>query len=59
MNKYVIHIPSGCCYPLEEDGCTVIIRSAHLQPEIDGKFWERVDTYTAKDIRNSNPFGNS
>ena len=54
---FVKHIPSGCCYPLEEDGKTVIICGANLTPKIDGEiFWEYVDTYTHKEVKPSNQF---
>lgn len=57
--KFVRHIPSQTCYPLEEDGKTVIICGAHLTPEIDGKiFWEYVDKFIPKEIKPSNPFHN-
>ena len=55
--KYVIHIPSGCCYPLEPDGKTVIICGAHLTPEIDGKiFWRYSDVFVEKIVKPSDPF---
>ena len=55
--QYVRHIPTQCCYPLEDDGKTVIICGAHLEPKIDGKiFWEYVDKYYPKEVKPSNPF---
>lgn len=49
--KYVRHIPTGCCFPLEADGKTVIICGACLTPEIDGKiFWEYTNEYVEKVI---------
>lgn len=55
--KYVIHIPTGCCYPLEPDGKTVIISGAHLTPEIDGKvFWKYSYVYFEKEVVPTNPF---
>ena len=57
--KFVRHIPSQCCYPIEEDGKTVIIAGARLTPEIDGKiFWEYVDEYTPKIVVPSDPYAN-
>ena len=56
---YVIHIPSGCCYPLEPDGKTVIICGAHLTPEIDGKvFWRYSRKYVEKVVVPTDPFAN-
>ena len=55
--KFVKHIPSGCCYPLEDDGKTVIICGARLTPEIDGNiFWEYVDEYIEKIVIPSDPY---
>lgn len=57
--KFVRHIPSGCCYPLEDDGKTVMICGANLTPTIDGKiFWEYVDKYEYKISEPSNPYAN-
>ena len=58
-HKYLRHIPSGACYPLESDGKTIIIRDVCLTPEVDGKiFWEYVDEYTEKIAKPSNPYAN-
>ena len=57
--KYVVHIPTNCCYKLEPDGKTVIICGAHLVPEIDGKiFWRYSDEYFEKEIKANDPFAN-
>lgn len=57
--KFVKHIPSQCCFPLEDDGVSVYICGARLQPKIDGKiFWEYVDTYIHKIIKPSDPYAN-
>lgn len=57
--RFVRHIPTQCCYPLEPDGKTVIICDAHLTPNIDGKiFWEYVDEYVDKVITPSDPYAN-
>jgi hypothetical protein len=57
--QYVRHIPTQCCYPLEEDGKTVIICGAKLTPEIDGKiFWEYTDSYVEKIIKPVDPYAN-
>lgn len=57
--KFVRHIPSQCCYPLEPDGKTVIICGASLQPKIDGKiFWEYTDKYVKKVVVPSDPYAN-
>ena len=54
--RFIRHIPSGCCYPLEEDNKTVIICGAYLTPNIDGKvFWEYTDKYEQKVLTPSNP----
>lgn len=56
-SKYVVHIPTGCCYKLEPDGKTVIICGAHLTPAIDGEvFWKYSDVYFEKEIVPSNPY---
>ena len=48
-SKYVVHIPTNCCYELEPDGKTVIICGAHLTPKIDGEtFWRYSDVYFEK-----------
>lgn len=58
-HKYVRHIPTQCCYKLEDDGKTVIICGAHLTPKIDGKiFWEYVDEYVEKVVVASDPYAN-
>ena len=55
--KYIVHIPSGCCYPLEADGKTVIICGAELQPTVDGEiFWRYSDEYFEKEIIPSDPY---
>lgn len=47
--KYLKHIPTQCCYPLEPDGKTIIICGAKLTPVVDGKiFWEYANEYTEK-----------
>lgn len=57
--KFVKHIPTQCCYPLEDDGKTVIICGAKLTPEIDGKiFWKYVDKYERKVFTPSDPYAN-
>lgn len=57
--QYVIHIPTGCCYPLEPDGKTIIICGAHLTPEIDGKiFWRYSDVFVEKIVKPSDPYAN-
>ena len=57
--KFVKHIPTQCCYKLEEDGKTVIISGARIEPKIDGKiFWEYVDNYVEKIIVPSDPYAN-
>ena len=43
--KYVVHIPTNCCYELEPDGKTVVICGADLSPTPDGVFWEYTDKY--------------
>ena len=54
--KFVQHIPSGCCYPLEDDG-SVYICGANFKPIIDGKiFWKYVDKYVHKEVIPANPF---
>ena len=59
MNKYVKHIPTQCCYPLEADGKTIIICGAPIVPKVDGKvFWEYVDEYTEKIVKPSDPYAN-
>lgn len=59
MPKYVMHIPTGCCYPLEPDGKTVIICGACLTPEIDGKvFWRYTDKFVEKVPTPSDPYAN-
>ena len=46
---YLRHIPTQSCYPLEEDGKTIIICGVHMTPQVDGKiFWEYTDEYTEK-----------
>ena len=58
-HKYVRHIPTQCCYKLEDDGKTVIICGAHLTPEIDGKiFWEYTDEFNEKIVVASDPYAN-
>ena len=60
MSKYLKHIPTQCCYPLEEDGKTIVICGARLQPNVDGKiFWEYTDTYIEKIATPSDPYGGS
>ncbi len=55
--KYLKHIPTQCCYPLESDGKTVIISGAHITPDVDGKiFWEYTNEYVEKVAKPSNPF---
>ena len=57
--QYVVHIPTGCCYPLEPEGKTVIICGAHLTPKIDGKvFWRYSDVFVEKIVKPSDPFAN-
>ena len=56
--KFVRHISTQCCYPLEDDGKTVIICGAHLTPEIDNKFWEYVDKDVEKVVVASDPYAN-
>ena len=57
--KFVRHIPTQCCFPLEDDGVSVVISGAKLQPIIDGKiFWEYVDKYYHKEIVPSDPHAN-
>ena len=57
--KFVRHIPTQCCCPLEADGVTVIICGARLTPKVDGKvFWEYTDKYVEKVIKPSDPFIN-
>ncbi|MBO5711427.1 MAG: hypothetical protein J6R47_01180 [Acholeplasmatales bacterium] len=47
--RFIRHIPSKTCYPLEPDGETVIICGCILKPIIDGDiFWEYVDSYYYK-----------
>lgn len=48
--KFVQHIPTQCCYPLELDGKTIMICGAPVVPEIDDKFWRYVDHYIHKAI---------
>lgn len=58
-HKYVVHIPTNCCYPLEADGKTVIISGAHLMPKIDGEvFWKYTDEYFEKEVVPSDPHAN-
>lgn len=55
--KYLRHIPTQCCYPLEPDGKTIIICGAQLTPEVDGKiFWEYTNEYTEKVIKPTDMF---
>ena len=54
--KFVKHIPTQCCYPLEDDGKTVVICGARLAPEIDNKFWEYTDKYVVKMPTPSDPY---
>lgn len=57
-HKYVKHIPTQCCYPLKEDGKTIEICGALLQPVVDGKiFWEYTEEYTEKVIEPTDPYG--
>ena len=57
--KFVRHIPTRCCYPLEDDGKTVIIAGTYLTPKIDGEvFWEYVDRYIPKIVVPSDPYAN-
>lgn len=57
MSKYVIHIPTGSCYPLEPDGETVIISGVHIKPKIDGEvFWKYSDVFVKKIITPTDPF---
>ena len=59
-HKYLRHIPSQCCYPLEPDGKTIIICGAHLTPEVDGKiFWEYTDEYIEKTPQPNDPYHNN
>ena len=54
--KYVRHIPTQCCYEIDDEGI-VRICGAELHPEIDGSvFWEYVDQYIEKVVTPSNPF---
>jgi hypothetical protein len=47
--KYLKHIPTQCCYPLEPDGKTIIICGAKLTPVVDGKiFWEYTNEFVEK-----------
>ena len=47
--KYLKHIPTQCCYPLEPDGTTIIICGAKLTPVVDGKiFWEYTNEFVEK-----------
>lgn len=54
--KFVCHIPSGCCYPLEDDGKTITTCGASLTPTIDGIVWKYTDKFTYKEIKPVNPF---
>ena len=55
--KYLKHIPTQCCYKLEEDGKTIEICGCKMRPKVDGKiFWEYVDTFTEKVIVPTNPY---
>lgn len=57
--KYLQHIPTGCCYPIEPDGKTVIICGAHLTPKVDGKiFWRYTNEYFKKELKPSDPYKN-
>lgn len=56
--QFVRHMNTGCCYPLEADGKTVIICGAHLTPDIDGKMWAYADRYEAKEVHISDPYAN-
>ena len=59
-HKYVLHIPSGCCYPLEPNGKTVIICGTQLEPKIDGEiFWKYIDEYVEKVAKPSDPFASA
>ena len=56
-HKYVIHIPSGCCYSLESDGKTIIVAGVAITPKIDGEvFWKYSDVYVEKVVKPSDPF---
>lgn len=55
--KFIRHIPTQCCYPIEADG-KVIICGADLCPAIDNIFWEYVDTYVSKKVEPSDPYAN-
>ena len=58
-SKYVVHIPSGCCYKLEPDGKTVIVCGARLTPTIDGEvFWKYSDVYFEKMVVPVDPRAN-
>lgn len=47
--KYLKHIPTQCCYPLEPDGKTIIICGIRMTPKVDGEiFWEYTNEYTEK-----------
>lgn len=54
--RFIRHIPSGCCYPLEDDGKTITICGANFTPTIEGIVWEYTDKFTYKEIKPINPF---
>ena len=56
--RFVRHIPTQCCYAIEEDG-SVLVGNCTITPKIDGKiFWEYVDAYVPKTITPSDPYAN-
>lgn len=55
--KYVMHIPTQCCYTLEPDGETVVISGARLKIRVDGEiFWKYVDAPIEKKVVATDPF---
>jgi hypothetical protein len=55
--KYLLHIPTQCCYPILDDKGTIEICGAKLQPKVDGKiFWQYTNEYKEKVLVPSNPF---
>ena len=58
-HRYIKHIPSQCCYKLEDDGKTIEISGVRMQPIVDGKtFWEYTDEYVEKVAVASDPYAN-
>ena len=49
VQTFVRHIPTQCCYPLEQDG-TVNICGVIITPKIGDGFWEYSEGYIEKKI---------